>query len=329
MKTEFLQIVVEIDGIRLDKYLSTIEEIQSRNKALYLIENNLVHVNNLQAKPSYLCKKNDVISINLPIEKKNSDLIKYDFELDIRFEDDDLIVVNKPAGLVVHPSAGHEADTLVNALLNHTSELSMRFGEERPGIVHRIDKDTSGLLVVAKNDFTHQFLTDQFKEKTTHRIYEAICFGSILKNGTIQSFLARHPIHRKKNASLKDSSGKIIRNFIEGNEKGKWSVTHFKNISTSHQLSRVELKLETGRTHQIRVHLSEIGHPIIGDILYGADKKVNTIKSKTIQSGLKELKRFFLHAKSLGFKHPRSGEYLEYNVEWPKEDQRFIHELGL
>ncbi|MCC2678464.1 MAG: pseudouridylate synthase, partial [Pseudobdellovibrio sp.] len=312
-----VKITEDSEGIRLDKFLSSLEEINSRTLAQNLIEKNCITVNGKPAKASMAVSTGQVVEINLP-EPQPTELVPYDLKLEILFEDDDLIIVNKPAGLVVHPSAGHQQDTLVNALLHHTKNLSMKY-EERPGIVHRIDKETSGLLVVAKNDFAHEILSAQFKNKTAHRIYYALVDKNILRpSGTCRSYLARHPVDRKRYASVR-LNNKIVSEFTEGFESGKWAVTHFTRLAHQANMSYLKIKLETGRTHQIRVHMSELGHPLVGDMLYGYSLK----KAKELG-----LQRFYLHAAELGIEHPRTREYLEFKAPWPQTDENKLLELG-
>ncbi len=300
-------------GQRLDQFLAQVQAIQSRTKALFLIESARVFLNHKLAKASTRLQGGDHISVHLP-PPRPTELVPLKMDLDITFEDEDLIVVNKPSGLVVHPAHGHEQDTLVNALLAHTTQLSLRFGEQRPGIVHRIDKETSGLLVVAKNDFAHEHLSSQFKNKTTHRIYEALVFGQLKKShGTVKSSLARHEKDRKKFASLKPGH----------EELGKSAITHYKVLKSDSKLSLVQLKLETGRTHQIRVHMSDLQHPLVGDNLYGADRKWKTL-SLTWQEKFKSFQRFFLHAKELGFEHPRTKTALIFQQEWPEDEKKIL-----
>lgn len=305
----------EFDGKRIDQFLALQELILSRTKANFLIEQGRVLLNSKIAKSSSKIAPGDQIEVDLP-SPKSSLLIPLQLKLDIVYEDNDLIVINKPTGLVVHPAHGHEQDTLVNALLAHTKDLSMRFGEERPGIVHRLDKETSGLLVVAKNDFTHEKICEQFKNKTTHRVYEALVYGRPRKiQGKIESTLARHPRERKKFASLQPGSA----------VEGKHAVTHYSLIKSDEKLSLLELKLETGRTHQIRIHMSELHHPLVGDILYGADKKKKTLTEKW-QIRFQSFHRFFLHAKELGFTHPRKNEFLKFSQDWPSAEKLCMDE---
>ena len=227
-------------------------------------------------------------------------MVKENIPLDIVYEDDDLIVVNKPSGLVVHPAPGHTHGTLVNGLLYHCNQLSNMNGDIRAGIVHRIDKDTSGLLVVCKNNYAHRILAEQLKEKTTTRTYIAIVTGNISHNlGRIEAPIGRDPSNRQKMA--------VVQN-------GKPAVTHFKVLDRYRDFTLLELKLETGRTHQIRVHMAYINHPVVGDPLYG-------VKKQTTEFGQ------YLHAKTLGFIHPRTNEYMEFEVDLPEEFKIKLSEL--
>ena len=307
----------EDSGLRIDKFLAGLEEISSRNYAKNLIDKNLVLVNGKNVKASYLLVAGQRLEISLP-EITETALLPYDFKLDVLYEDADLLVVNKPSGMVVHPAAGHQQDTLVNALINHTRDLSMK-NEQRPGIVHRLDKETSGLLVVAKNDRAHENLSQQFKNKTTHRVYYALLDGQLPKTtGIFKSFLARHPVDRKRFASLKENN-KIIIDANAEMHTGKWAVTHFSKIAQHSNMSYLRIKLETGRTHQIRVHMSELGHPLVGDTLYGYSQK----KKKEL-----DLQRFFLHAAELGFTHPKTNAEMLFKVGWPEPDNLKLLSLG-
>lgn len=308
-------------GLRLDKVLVDDaffkDIISTRSYAQNMIEKGFIKINGEPTKPSYALKESDRIDIFIPAAQP-TELVSYDYKLDVIFEDNDLIVINKPAGLVVHPSAGHEQNTLVNALLHYTKNLSMK-NEKRPGIVHRIDKETSGLLVVAKNDQTHENLSLQFKNKTTHRVYYAVVEGRPrLSQGTIQTYLARHAKDRKRYSSVR-SNNRIITEFEEGFEKGKWALTHYETLQSSQSKSLLRIQLETGRTHQIRVHMSEMGHSLIGDMTYGFSPK----KAKELG-----LTRFYLHAAELGFIHPKSKESLKFLIDWPKEDLEKIKSWG-
>lgn len=289
---------------RIDKWLAAQEGISSRSRAAELIARGLVTLKGKPVKSSYKVRAGDEIQVQIP-PPEPSELRALAAPLNILYEDEDLIVVNKPSGLVVHPAAGHAQDTLVNVLLHHVSDLSMGFAQHRPGIVHRLDRDTSGILVVAKNDRAHLALAQQFKQKSVHRIYWAIVAGQLPKpQGTIKSYLARHATDRKRFAS--NSAG-----------RGKFAVTHFKLRTSlkSKNLHWIECKLETGRTHQIRVHVSENGMPIIGDPVYGGRFK-------------NAAPRLALHASELGFIHPRSQEQMNFRVGWPDDIKGFLNEQG-
>lgn len=292
---------------RLDKFLSSVSEVGSRSKAAQLIDAKSVLINGKPAKASQIVRTDDLIEVALPEIENTSSLQPLDISLDIIHEDNDVIVINKPAGLVVHPAAGHANDTLVNALIHHSKDLAMGFGELRPGIVHRLDRDTSGLLVIAKNDIAHRSLAKQFKEKTAHRVYWAVAYGVPKKlSGRIESTLARHPNDRKRFASTKKEGRIAITNY------------HVLRVDSSRQLSLIELKLETGRTHQIRVHLSELGHPIVGDIIYGAKSRTKNIKSLELRTLISSMPRFALHAAELGFTHPTTNKAMMFTSPWPQ-----------
>ncbi len=307
-----LKITPELAGQRIDKALSSISQIATRSQAARLLQAGRVRIAGRVLKPSYQTNEGDEIDIDIPLAVP-TELQPYDFPLQVVYEDGDLILVDKPAGLVVHPACGHEQDTLVNALLHHTKDLSMGFNEQRPGLVHRIDKDTSGLLVIAKHDEAQRFLAMQFQRKTTHRLYRALAFGQFKSpSGTIRSHLKRHPEDRKRVASVP------VRD--DGTSDGKPAVTHYK-IAGYHPsgISLVELRLETGRTHQIRVHLSESGHPIVGDVTYGATKRLKNLKSVHLRKMIEEMPRFALHAMELGFVHPTTKKMMTFQAPWPQD----------
>ncbi len=288
-----------LDELRVDKYLAEVCEDLSRTEIKDYFDESLITVNNKIVKPSFKVKNNDLIDM-IEKEKEVIDMVKENIPLDIIYEDEDLVVVNKPSGMVVHPAPGHYHGTLVNALLYHCNKLSDLGGEVRAGIVHRIDKDTSGLLVVCKNNIAHKSLSEQLKNKTTKRKYMAIVTGNISHNlGKINAPIARDPDNRQKMA------------IVEG---GKNAVTHFKVVDRFRNCTQLELELETGRTHQIRVHMAFINHPVINDPLYG-------VKKQTTDFGQ------YLHAFLLGFNHPRTGEYMEFSVGAPKEFYDKIEEL--
>lgn len=274
---------------RLDKFISEQIPELSRTRVKELIRAKEILVNKKAEKVSYKIQPGDEIAVHVPAVKP-LDVVPENIPLDIVYEDEDVIVVNKPQGMVVHPAPGHPDHTLVNALLYHTRDLADSPEGFRPGIVHRIDKDTSGLLMVAKNASAREALEDQLAHKTNKRIYWAIVHGNFSEeNGTIDAPIGRNPYDRKKMAVV---------------ETGKKAITHFKVLKQFKGYSLIECQLETGRTHQIRVHLDYIGHAVAGDPLYGPRK---TLKGKGQ----------FLHAKTLGFKHPRTGAWLEFSVDPP------------
>lgn len=300
---QYLIVENTADSQRLDKWLATSELVSSRSRAAELIDLGLVTSNGKSLKASYKVRSGEQICVEIP-EKQSLDLQPLAQPLDVLYQDEDLIVVNKPSGLVVHPAFGHAQDTLVNILLHHVSDLSVGFSQNRPGIVHRLDRDTSGILVVAKNDRAHHSLAAQFKQKTTHRIYWALTSGQLrTKQGTFRSYLGRHATDRKRFASQ-----------AEG--KGKLAITHFKVLDSgslrpadskaSVPVHWLQCRLETGRTHQIRVHLSENGLPILGDPIYGGKFR-------------RAIRRLALHACELGFEHPRTLERMTFRVGWPDD----------
>lgn len=302
------------DGQRIDKALGAHADVGSRSRAEHLIEKGLVKLRGSVVKSSYRIQNGDEFEIELPAAEP-TELVPSDLPLDIFYEDNDVLVVNKPAGLVVHPAAGHADNTLVNALIQRPG-FHMKFGETRPGIVHRLDKDTSGLLVVAKNDSAQHKLVEQFKSRCIHRRYQAIVIArQLAKKGTIQSFLARHPTDRKKYASVRNEKHQIIRDPKNPPSLGKWAVTHYEVVQSKGDLHRLRIKLETGRTHQIRVHLSELGAPILADPIYGKPSK--------------DIPRLCLHAEELGFLHPRTGEQLEFHSTWPPDLAVPLARLGI
>lgn len=301
-----VEVPPERAGERLDKWLSTLDFVPSRSRAAELIERGLVTLNGKSLKASYKVSATNKIKVEIP-PAAPSTLQPLNTPLDILFEDSEVVVVNKPAGLVVHPAAGHAQDTLVNILLHHVDQLAMGFAENRPGIVHRLDRDTSGIIVIAKNDRAHHALAQQFREKTAHRIYWAIVSGRPRPSeGTIRSHLARHPTDRKRFASRPDNAGKL-------------AITHYKTLQAlPSDISWIQCKLETGRTHQIRVHLSEKGHPILGDPLYGKKSRARAHQPS----------RLALHACELGFQHPTTREQMFFRLGWPADLRDFVTKVG-
>ena len=294
-----MEIKIEVAGARLDKALADLTPL-SRAVANEQIKEGKVLVNGTVKKAKYTVKEGDIIQYEVP-EVEEVSYEAEDLPLDIVYEDQDVVVVNKPQGMVVHPSAGHTSGTLVNALLYHVKDLSGINGELRPGIVHRIDKDTSGLLMVAKNDQAHVALADELKDKKSLRKYWAIVHGNLPNDrGMIEAPIGRSEKDRKKQAVT---------------AKGKPAVTRFQVLERFGNYTLVELQLETGRTHQIRVHMAYIGHPVAGDPAYGPKK---TLKGQGQ----------FLHARTLGFTHPRTGETLEFTAEVPAIFEKTLEDLG-
>ena len=281
------------EGERIDRYLSEEMEDRSRSYIQKLIKDQYVIVNQKPVKANYRLSLGDMVEITLP-EAKEPDIIPENIPLDILYEDQDIIIVNKPKQMVVHPAPGHYSGTLVNALMYHCGqELSGINGTMRPGIVHRIDMDTTGSLIVCKNDMAHQSLSEQLKVHSIKRVYVAIVHGNIKEdNGTVNSPIGRHPTERKK-MSIHTKNGRN-------------AITHYKVLERFGEYTYIQCELETGRTHQIRVHMSSIGHPLVGDQVYGPRK-----------CPFPKLQGQTLHAKTLGIIHPRTGEYLEINAPLP------------
>lgn len=293
-----MEIKIEVAGARLDKALADLTPL-SRAVANEQIKEGKVLVNGTVKKAKYTVKEGDIIQYEVP-EVEEVSYEAEDLPLDIVYEDQDVVVVNKPQGMVVHPSAGHTSGTLVNALLYHVKDLSGINGDLRPGIVHRIDKDTSGLLMVAKNDQAHVALAEELKDKKSLRKYWAIVHGNLPNDrGMIEAPIGRSEKDRKKQAVT---------------AKGKPAVTRFQVLERFGNYTLVELQLETGRTHQIRVHMAYIGHPVAGDPAYGPKK---TLKGQGQ----------FLHARTLGFTHPRTGETLEFTAEVPAIFEKTLEDL--
>ena len=276
---------------RIDKLLTEVIDDASRSQIQGWVKDDVVLIDGKPVKSNHKVQEGETITWYIP-EPEPMDILPENIPIDIVYEDEDVIVVNKPSGMVIHPSAGHSSGTLVNALLYHVNDLSGINGVERPGIVHRIDKDTSGLLMVAKNDLAHKSLAEQLSKKTVERKYEAIVHGEIPHEyGTIDAPIGRDPKDRQKMAVVDD---------------GREAVTHFRVLRHFADFTLVECTLETGRTHQIRVHMRYISHPLAGDPKYGPRKTL-------------DLNGQALHAKSLGFEHPRTGEWKKFEVEAPKD----------
>ncbi len=293
-----IEFIAEASGERLDKLLAeAVGEALTRTAAANYIESGLALVNGKTAAKNYKVKSGDSIVLEIP-EAVEIDIQPENIPLDIVYEDKDLLVVNKPKGMVVHPAPGHYSGTLVNALMYHCKDsLSGINGEIRPGIVHRIDKDTSGLLMVAKNDLAHQGLAAQIKEHSFTREYECVVNGAVKEDGTVNAPIGRHKTDRKKMCVTDLNS--------------REAVTHYKVIENLGNYTHLKCILETGRTHQIRVHMSYMGHPIAGDEVYGNGKP-------------KWLCGQCLHAKKIGFVHPSTGEYMEFDSELPDYFNKFL-----
>ena len=300
--------------VRIDKYMSTHLEDTSRNRIQQAFKEGYVRVGETPVKANYIVRPGDVIRFVMPYRRRGLEIIPQDIPLNIVYEDDDVLVVNKPAGMVVHPGHGHYEGTLINALSHHLGiSQDADAMDERMGIlVHRIDKDTSGLLAVAKNDESQLKLAKQFFDHSIERRYNAIVWGDMPEDeGTVESFIGRDPGDRLRFRSVEDE------------ERGKRAVTHWKVLERFGFVTLVECKLETGRTHQIRVHMSQLGHPIFNDERYGgAEIRKGTIYAKYrqfIQNCFAICPRQALHARTLGFVHPRTGEWLQFDSTLPED----------
>ena len=298
------EITAESAGQRIDKFLSTVIENMSRSGIAVLCDDGLVLSGGKTVGKNYKLRVGDIISVTVP-EPKEYEAQAENIPLDIVFEDNDLLVVNKPKGMVVHPAPGNYGGTLVNALLYHCKDsLSGINGVLRPGIVHRIDKDTSGLLIVAKSDKAHMGLAEQIKEHSFEREYEAVLYGRLKdESGTVDAPIGRHKIDRKKMCVTYENS--------------KNAVTHYRVISYNNEFTHASMKLETGRTHQIRVHMAYIGHPVAGDPVYGPSKVITELHGQC------------LHAKKIGFIHPITGEFLRFDSDLPDYFTNFLKKKDL
>ena len=302
MATE-IEIIAANDGERIDTFISTALPELSRSAAQKLINDGLVTLCGKAVKKNYKTVAGDAFTVMLP-EPELCEAVPQDIPLDIVYEDDDIIVVNKPRGMVVHPAPGHSDGTLVNALLYHCGDsLSGIGGVIRPGIVHRIDMDTSGLIISAKNDEAHAFLSDQLSDHSLYRIYEAVVCGSVRdEEGTVDAPIGRHPVDRKRMAVTDKNS--------------KPAVTHYKVLARYNGYTHIECRLETGRTHQIRVHMAHIGHPLLGDLVYGRKKPEKGLTGQC------------LHARKLSFIHPRTKERITLEAPLPDYFTEVLSKLG-
>ena len=303
-------------ALRVDKFLMNMIENTTRNKIQQAAENGSILVNDVAVKSNYKVKAGDVVRLVLAHPTYEQLLTPENIPLDIVYEDDQLLVINKPAGMVVHPGHGNYSGTLVNALAYHFENLPMN-SSERPGLVHRIDKDTTGLLVVAKTEHAMAYLTKQFAEKTSEREYVALVWGNIEEDeGTVEGNIGRHDTNRMRMA------------VHESDEKGKPAVTHYKVLERFGYVTLVSCQLETGRTHQIRVHMKHIGHTLFNDERYGGDSILKgttfTKYKQFVDNCFKVLPRQALHAKTLGFEHPITKEFLRFDTPIPQDLQECI-----
>lgn len=304
--------------LRVDKFLMNFIENASRSKLQNAAKDGHVFVNNQPVKSNFKVKAGDVVRVMFPHPTYEQLLVGENIDLDIVYEDNDLIVVNKPAGMVVHPGHGNYSGTLLNALIYHFDNLPKN-SSDRPGLVHRIDKDTTGLLVVAKTEHAMNHLSNQFAQKTSEREYVAIVWGDVKEDqGTIEGNIGRHPKNRLQNTVFLDGEA----------DKGKPAVTHYKVLERLGYVTLVSCKLETGRTHQIRVHMKHIGHTLFNDERYGGEKILKgttfTKYKQFVDNCFKILPRQALHAKTLGFEHPTTGEFMRFSTEIPDDMQQCI-----
>ena len=300
---EAIIITVEKSGERIDALLAQNAEGLTRSAAQRLIESGAVLVNGESVKKNYKCSAGDAVEFTIP-DAQDIELTPQDIPIEIVYEDDDVVVVNKARGMVVHPAPGHPDGTLVNALMFRCGEsLSGIGGEKRPGIVHRIDKDTSGLLIVAKNDFSHLGLSAQLSDRSLSRVYECLVKGRLREDsGTVDAPIGRHPADRKRMAVTDKNS--------------RCAVTHWEVIARYNGYTHVRCRLETGRTHQIRVHMAHIGHPLLGDFTYGAPSPEKGLEGQC------------LHARELKFIHPRTGEKVHIETDLPQYFKDVLSKLG-
>ena len=304
--------------LRIDKYLMNFVENATRTKIQAAAKNGSIKVNGVAVKSNYKVKPLDDIRVLFEYPPHENLLVAENIDLDIVYEDDDLVVVNKPAGMVVHPGHGNYSGTLINALIYHFENLPKN-SSNRPGLVHRLDKDTSGLLVIAKNDESMVHLSNQFAEKTSKREYIAMVWGNVKDdNGKIDNYIGRNPKNRLQNIVLDDD--KI--------ENGKRAITNYEVLSRFNYVSLVKCNLETGRTHQIRVHMKHMGHTLFNDERYGGDSILKgttfTKYKQFVENCFKLLPRQALHAKTLGFTHPKTGKFMQFDSEIPDDFQSCI-----
>ncbi|WP_274476063.1 RluA family pseudouridine synthase [Mangrovimonas aestuarii] len=304
--------------LRVDKYLMNFIENATRNKIQQAAKDGNIYVNDVAVKSNYKVKANDVIRVLFTHPPYENLLVGEDIPIDIVYEDDEVLVVNKPAGMVVHPGHGNYSGTLINALIYHFDNLPNN-SSNRPGLVHRIDKDTSGLLVIAKTEDAMNHLTKQFFLKTSEREYLALVWGNIEEDeGTVEGNIGRHPKNRLQNTVFLEDDA----------DKGKPAVTHYKVLERLGYVTLVSCRLETGRTHQIRVHMKHIGHTLFNDERYGGEKILKgttfTKYKQFVENCFKVLPRQALHARTLGFEHPKTGEFMRFSTEIPEDMEQCI-----
>ena len=308
----------EWEGLRLDQFLTKSQVVKNRSQALKLISKNKVFLQNSNPKASYRVQPGDVFRLFLEETSSPETLSRYEAYLEILFEDEDILILNKPAGLVVHPAPGHREKTLVN-ILAHQKKLSPGSHPLRPGIVHRLDKGTSGLMLVTKNKISEKAMIKQFQQRKVKREYWALSLKAPSPSrDTLETWLKRHPVRRQKFISLKTSQ-----------KGGKKAITSYELFRQSeYGISWIKCWLKTGRTHQVRAHLSSLACPLVGDELYGGKKKLSFIKDSLLKEQIKNLNRIALHAHSLSFRHPLRSKNMSFQSPWPLNLQDILKNLG-
>lgn len=310
MSSEAELLNVDEAGARIDAYLASRLPDLSRTRIQRAIEDSDILVNDRAVKPSYRVRAGDQIEIDLP-EPPPLQIVAEPIPLNIIYEDDDFVIIDKPAGMVVHPGAGIASGTLANALVYHFNRLSDSGGQTRPGIVHRIDKETSGLLVVAKTDAAHEKISEQFRDRKVFKLYTSLVYGRVMKDrGEVDARIGRSPANRTRMAVLRGGAGRA-------------ALTLFEVAKRFEEFTLLNVQIKTGRTHQIRVHLSHVNHPVVGDATYGAGRE-NSVKNAAVKREIKLLGRHFLHSSRLAFLHPRTGEPVEFASPLPQELSGFL-----
>jgi len=306
-----LTIPAEFAGNRIDQVLAKLLPEYSRSRLKNWLDNHKITVNNEYWQPKDKVAGNETVVVDAEPEEETIDQPEA-ISLNIVYEDDDILIINKSAGMVVHPGAGHRTSTMLNALLHHVHQLK---NIPRAGIIHRLDKDTSGLLVIAKTLVAHNYLVKQLQWRKISREYQTIVYGELISGSTIKTQIGRHPTHRTKMA-------------VVDADRGKLAVTHYRIIKKPHNFTHLRVKLETGRTHQIRVHMAHIRHPIVGDTVYGGRMRLPKNASAKLIETLQNFKRQALHASKLGLTHPTTREWMEWEAELPKDMQELLENLS-